>query len=151
MVDARKISHPWLSTPDARWTLNDPYPDVGKVDVWSNINFDQFGRIKTLSRSVFIKVLLSLSLFYQTRSYPLYQYQLWSSLTSEPPHQSQRIFTLCCKCCFNKAKQTLCLCKDCQWCKATSTFLQTFLFSKWTVFCRMITSLHGTTRQTFCG
>ena len=110
--------------------------------VWTN---------QTLSRSVFIKVLLSLSLFYQTRSYPLYQYQLWSSLTSEPPHQSQRIFTLCCKCCFNKANQTLRVCKDWQWCKATSTFLQAFLFSKWTVFCRMITSLHGTTRQTFCG
>ena len=106
---------------------------------------------QTLSRSVFIKVLLSLSLFYQTRSYPLYQYQLWSSLTSEPPHQSQRILTLYCKCCFNKAKQTLHVCKNWEWCKARSKFLQAFLFSKWAVFCRMVTSVHGTTRQTFCG
>ena len=48
-------------------------------------------------------------------------------------------------------QSTLRVCKDWQWCKATSTFLQAFLFSKWTVFCRMITSVHGTTRQTFCG
>ena len=41
--------------------------------------------------------------FHQTRSYPLYQYQLWSS---EPPHQSQRIFTLCCKCCFKSNHST---------------------------------------------
>ena len=67
------------------------------LSVWTN---------QTLSRSVFIKVLLSLSLFYQTRSYPLYQYQLWSSLTSEPPHQSQSIFTLCCKCCFKTNQST---------------------------------------------
>ena len=123
---------------------------------WAKLMSDQTSTLISFDESNIITIsfyqsFVIIIIFHQTRSYPLYQYQLWSSLTSEPPHQSQRIFTLCWKCCFNKAKQTLHVCQDWKWCKAMSTFLQAFLFSKWTVFCRMIASVHGTTRQTFCG
>ena len=74
--DSRYV--PWLFTKWIKCFQKAFFPEVGKVDVWSNINFDQFGRIKTLSWSVFIKVLLSLSLFIKLDPYPLYQYQLWS-------------------------------------------------------------------------